>query len=412
MPTRWLVPWVLGVLSGLLATGTAVRGETPEEAARSRLVLRVLRKTPLVDGHNDLPWEIRMHFAGRLDSLDLEDTRSLRPPLQTDLTRLRAGRVGAQFWSVYVPVEESGANAIRAVLEQIDLVKRMAERHPETLELATTAADIERIHKAGRVASLIGVEGGHCVDNSLAVLRQLYDCGARYMTLAHSKNTAWIDSATDTPRYAGLAPFGVEVVHEMNRIGMLVDLSHVSAEAMHDVLDVARAPVVFSHSSARALCDFPRNVPDDVLQRLRANGGLVMVTFAPSFVSPEVLAYESERKAEETRLRTLHPSDSLVVVAGMQAWVDSRKVPRATLAQVADHIDHIRQVAGIDHVGIGSDFDGISKTPVGLEDVACFPALLAELARRGYDAEALAKVAGGNLLRVLRAAERGRTRSR
>ena len=301
MPTRWLARCMLGILAGSLASGAAVRGEAPQATAPSRLVLEVLRKTPLVDGHNDLPWEIRSQFAGRLDSLDLEDTRSLDPPLQTDLARLRAGRVGAQFWSVYVPVEESGADAIRAVLEQIDLVKRLAVRYPETLELATTSADIERIHRAGRVASLLGVEGGHCVDNSLAVLRQLYACGARYMTLAHSKNTEWVDSATDTPRHMGLAPFGEEVVREMNRIGMLVDLSHVSAEAMHDVLEVSRSPVIFSHSSARALCDFPRNVPDDVLQRMPANGGLVMVTFAPSFVSPEVLAYETERKGEDQR---------------------------------------------------------------------------------------------------------------
>jgi membrane dipeptidase len=376
-----------------------------EEAARIKLVRRVLEKTPLVDGHNDLPWQIRDRFQGRLEAIDLEDTRSYEPPLHTDLARLRAGGVGAQFWSVYVPVEETGANAVQAVLEQIDIVARMVQRYPETLVWATTADDIERIHRSGRIACLVGVEGGHCIDGSLAVLRQLYACGARYMTLAHSKDTEWVDSATDAPRNGGLGPFGIEVVHEMNRLGMLVDLSHISRQAMHDVLDATRAPIIFSHSSARALCDFTRNVPDDVLVRIPENGGVVMVTFATGFVSTEVLEYTAARKGETARLEALHPEDSLAVETGLAAWKDAHPMPHATLSQVADHIDHIRDTAGIDHVGIGSDFDGITTTPVGLEDVSHFPDLLVELARRGYDAEDLAKVAGGNLLRVMRQVE-------
>jgi membrane dipeptidase len=408
---------LLGTLV-LAASGVAAAGgdgapapgaESSDQAASVRLVQKILRQTPLVDGHNDLPWKIRDKFQGRLDAIDVEDTRGLDPPLHTDLARLRTGMVGAQFWSVYVPVEKTGGDAVRAVLEQIDLVAQLVREHPDRLELATTAADIERIHRAGRVASLVGIEGGHCIGNSLGVLRQLYACGARYMTLAHAKNTSWIDSATDTPRYNGLAPFGVEVVLEMNRIGMLVDLSHVSAESMHDVLDVVQAPVIFSHSATRALCDYVRNVPDDVLARLPANGGIVMVCFVPDFVSPEALRHRSERESEQARLKSLLPGDSLAVVASMERWKESHPAPRAALAQVADHIDHVRDVAGIDHVGFGSDFDGISTTPVGLEDVSRFPDLLAELASRGYDAASLRKVAGENALRVLRAAERAAT---
>lgn len=406
--SRWFTVACLTLACTAHAGGAAqdtASPPAPADAALRDQVRRILRSTPLVDGHNDLPWQIRDRFKGRLDDIDLTDTSRLDPPLQTDVARLRTGLVGAQFWSVYVPVESAGAAAVQAVLEQIDLVGRMVEGHSSDLELARTADDVVRIHRAGKVASLVGVEGGHCIGNSLAVLRQLHACGARYLTLAHAENTPWVDSATEYPEHGGLAPFGVEVVHEMNRLGMLVDLSHVSAGAMHAVLDVARAPVVFSHSSARGVCDVPRNVPDDVLARLPANGGVVMVCFAPRFVSTEVLLHDAAQEAETARLRFLHPGDSLAVVDGVRQWQESHPAPRATLAQVADHVDRIRAVAGTDHVGIGSDFDGIRTTPLGLEDVSCFPELLVELLRRGYSADDVRKVAGLNLLRVLRQAE-------
>ncbi len=380
----------------------------PELVARARALLD---EVPLVDGHNDLPWELRQRFGNQLEKIDLrQDQSGLEKPLHTDLPRLERGGVGAQFWSVYVPADTP--NPTVTVLEQIDVVHRLAARYPEALEVALTAGDVERIHKSGKVASLVGMEGGHAIASSLAVLRQLYAAGARYMTITHSKNVPWADSATDAPKVGGLSQFGVEVVREMNRLGMLVDLSHVSAEAMHDALDASAAPVVFSHSSARALNGHPRNVPDDVLRRLPDNGGVVMVTFVPSFVSEELRQWGAEEDAVEARLKAVHPGDPQAVAAALEAWRKEHPAPRATLGQVADHVEHARRVAGVDHVGIGSDFDGIPSVPVGLEDVADFPVLLAELLRRGWSDDDVKKLAGGNALRVLSEVERAAERLR
>lgn len=360
------------------------------------------RRTPLIDGHNDYPWEVREKAKGDLARLDIEWPR---PELHTDIPRLRAGELGGQFWSVYVPAELPAHEAVGATLGQIDLVYRMAGRWPGVFEMAFTAPDVERIFKAGRIASMIGVEGGHSIDSSLANLRMFYELGARYMTLTHTSNTPWADSATDEPVHAGLTPFGEEVVREMNRLGMLVDLSHVSPDTMKDALRVSAAPVIFSHSGARGVCDSPRNVPDDVLKLVAQNGGVVMVTFVPSFVAPEgalaIMAYLTEQR----RLKAEHPGNPRAVEAAMAEWRKAHPGPKATLAQVADHIDHVRKTAGIDHVGIGSDFDGTRTTPEGLEDVSRFPALTAELIRRGYTDAEIEKTLGKNLLRVMRTAE-------
>jgi len=368
---------------------------------------QILKEVPLIDGHNDTPWQYRDRVNNRLDAIDFADgTGHLEPPMHTDLPRLRAGGIGGQFWSVYVPVDLEGAAAVQATLEQIDLVHRLVARYPDDLELALTADDIVRIHGQGKIASLIGLEGGYSINNSLAVLRQLYRAGARYMTITHWNNIDWADAATDTPEHGGLTAFGKEVIKEMNRLGMLVDLSHVSPATMHDSLDVTEAPVIFSHSCARALCDYPRNVPDDVLERIKKNGGVVMVTFAPGFVSKEALHYLAAEGAERARLKGLFPHDTTAVDAGMASWREVHTMPPVPLAEVADHIDHVRKVAGIDHVGIGADFDGISATPVGLEDVSAYPALLVELLGRGYSEGEVKKVAGLNLLRVFRQAEK------
>ncbi|HKV10485.1 MAG TPA: dipeptidase [Thermoanaerobaculia bacterium] len=368
---------------------------------------KLLREVPLIDGHNDLPWAYRERVKNQLGKLDLRsDTSKLEPPMHTDIPRLREGGIGGQFWSVYVPADLKGPEATRAVLEQIDVVYRLAERYPDTFEVATTADDVVRIHKAGKIASLIGMEGGHSIDNSLGTLRELYRAGARYMTITHSKNNDWADSATDEPKHGGLTPFGEEVIREMNRLGMLVDLSHVSPETMKEALAASQAPVIFSHSSARALTDHPRDVPDDVLRLLPEDGGVVMVTFVPSFVSEEVRAWNAQDDAEEARLKALHPDSADKVKTGLEAWRKDHPAPKATLAQVADHVEHVRKIAGIDHVGIGSDFDGITSTPVGLDGVEDYPALLAELLRRGWTDEDVKKLAGGNVLRVFRETEK------
>ena len=383
----------------------------------------VLLQTPLMDGHNDLPWEIRARFKSDLTAVDLKsDTRRLpfpagESPLMTDILRLRAGRVGGQFWSVWIPAEMKGFEAVQTTLEQIDLVKRMTARYPADLEMAYSAAEVRRIHEAHKIASLIGIEGGHQINHSLAVLRQMYDAGARYMTLTHTRNTAWADSATDTPVHHGLTPFGMEVVREMNRLGMLVDLSHVSPETMKAALAVSEAPVIFSHSSARALVDHPRDVPDDVLRLVAANGGVVMATFAPDYVSEARNRWDADEAAEETRFNSppyvgLYIGQPDRAKAALAAWKEQHPRPVTTLVQVADHIDHIRRVAGVDHVGLGSDFDGIEDAPVGLDGVDRYPALLAELMRRGWTDTDIAKVAGENLLRVMAAAEKVAARLR
>jgi membrane dipeptidase len=328
--------------------------------------LRVLSRTPLIDGHNDLPWAIRESETAPHDVASPRNDLRGDPPFMTDIARLRRGRVGGQFWSVYIPYESVDSGAARVQLEQIDIVKQIIARYPDAFEEADDASDVERIFGEGKIASMIGMEGGHAIENSLGALRAFYDLGVRYMTLTHNGTLDWADAANDEHRHGGLTPFGMEVVREMNRLGMLVDLSHTSPETMMDALDVSEAPVIWSHADARALHDVPRNVPDDVLRRLPENGGVVMVTFVPSFLTDR---------------------------------------DQATVADVADHIEHIVQVAGVDHVGIGSDFDGITDTPVGLEDVSTFPKVFVELSRRGWSEEDLAKLAGENVLRVMREAE-------
>lgn len=379
---------------------------TTAATAQSVDIPALFRDVPLIDGHNDLPWQYRERAKNHLDQIDLRaDQSKLAKPLHTDIPRLKAGGLGAQFWSVYVPTSLKGADAVQATLEQIDVVHRLDATYPETLALALTADDIVRIHKSGKIASLIGVEGGHSINNSLGALRQLYRAGARYMTLTHSDNVDWADSATDDPKHDGLTDFGKIVVGEMNRLGMLVDLSHVSPATMHDALDAAAAPVIFSHSSARALTAHQRNVPDDVLQRLKTNGGVVMVTFVPGFVNEKVREYGALRDAEEARLKALFHGEPANVKKGLADWDAAHARPSATISDVADHIEHVMNVAGEDHVGIGGDLDGISTTPVGLESVADYPALFAELARRGHTRAQLEKLAGLNLLRVMRQVE-------
>jgi membrane dipeptidase len=363
----------------------------------------LLRRFPLIDGHNDLPWALRGR-AGDDANQARFDLDAPAEGLHTDLPRLAAGHVGAQFWSVYVPARLAGDGAVAAVLEQIDLARRMIARYPETLGLALTAADVERVFASGRVASLLGAEGGHAIAGSLGVLRMLYALGVRYMTLTHNANTGWADAATDDPQAGGLTDFGRDVVREMQRIGMLVDLSHVSPDTMRQALDVAAAPVIFSHSSARAVCDAPRNVPDDVLARLSANGGVCMVTFVPAFVSQQCADWLADLKAEAAR-RGLDPRDLGKLFSIKPEWEQEHPLPQATLAQVADHVDHVRQVAGVEHVGLGGDFDGTEDVTVGLEDVSTYPALFAELLRRGWTESDCAALAGGNVLRALRAAE-------
>jgi len=393
------------IAASLSAADSAVPAKpNPTTLAQVR---QLLREVPLIDGHNDLPWQCRKHGSD-FSVVDLSrDTSKLSPPLFTDIPRLRAGCVGAQFWAVFVPPVPGGPPAVQMMFEQIDLVYRMAARYPDTFELALTADDVERIHRQGKIASLMGIEGGHSINNSLAVLRMAYDLGARYMTLTHTKNTDWADAAGDTPKHHGLTPFGEDVVREMNRLGMLVDLSHVTDETMRAALRVTKAPVIFSHSSTRALCHSPRNVPDDVLQLTAHNGGMVMICFLPGYLTERGRLAMEASDAEKARLHKLYTTDSAPYKKARAAWQKKHSRPdEATLSDVADHIDHVRKIAGIDHVGIGSDFDGFDGPPLGLEDVSCYPALLAELMRRGYSAEDIKKVAGLNLLRVLREAEK------
>src|SRR5215510_3962208 len=371
----------------------------PASSASIGAARALLGETGVLDGHNDLPWALR--DAGRGDPA-LIDIAAEVPFTQTDLPRLSAGGVAAQFWSVYVPAELAGDAAVSTTLEQIDLVHRLVSAHPEALELALTGADVRRIIGSGKLASLIGAEGGHSIGCSLGVLRALHALGVRYMTLTHNRNTPWADSATDDPACGGLTDFGREVVAEMQRIGVLVDLSHVSPGTMSDALDVARLPVIFSHSSARALTDHPRNIPDAILERLAGNGGVAMATFVPQFVSGACMDWDLAAEAEAGRrgidYRTIESR------AELDDWVQANPMPSATITDVADHIEHIREVAGIDHVGIGGDFDGTGNLPDGLADVSCYPALFAELIDRGWSQQDCAKLASGNILRVLAAA--------
>jgi membrane dipeptidase len=412
MPHRSRRPRLALVLSSALwfAVPALAAGTDAERIAR------ILVHTPLVDGHNDLPWEIRARFGWDLAKVDLSrSTAALpapegSPPLMTDIPRLRAGHVGAQFWSVYIPADVQGPAAVQMTIEQIDLVKRMCARYPDDLAMAYGAADVVRLHKSGRIACLIGVEGGHQIANSFAALRIYYDLGARYMTLTHATNTAWADSATDAPVHHGLTPFGQEVVREMNRVGMLIDLSHVSADTMRAALALSGAPVIFSHSSARGLVDHPRDVPDDVLRLVAANGGVVMVNFLPGYVSEARRRWNADRAAEQARYNSppfggLYIGQPERAKAALAEWERAHPRPAVGIGDVADHIEYVRKVAGVDHVGLGSDFDGIPEAPAGLDGVDRYPALLGELARRGWSEPDLAKVAGGNLLRVLSRAE-------
>jgi membrane dipeptidase len=387
-----------------MATFAAAQGD-PVGRARN-----LHRQVPLIDGHNDYPWALRGLDAGR-DFAKADITGSV-PALHTDIPRLRQGGVGGQFWSVYVPSAMQGREAVRATLEQIDIVHRMTRRWPETFTLVRTAAEVERVFKGKKIASLIGMEGGHSIDSSLATLRMLHMLGAGYMTLTHSSNVPWADSATDKPVLGGLSAFGEEVVREMNWLGMLVDLSHVSPDTMEDAIRVSEAAVIFSHSSAKALCNVPRNVPDNVLQMLPKNGGVVMITFVPGFISQAVADHATKLTEAQQSFRAQFPNNDAYVATALERWRAENPEPRATLSQVADHIDHVRKVAGIDHIGLGGDFDGITSVVQGLEDVSKYPDLTAELIRRGYTDQDVKKILGLNILRVMRAAEQVSARLR
>jgi membrane dipeptidase len=384
-------------LAVLVLLGGQGQAAAPDDPALAR-ARRILREAPLVDGHNDLPWVIRNDPKAPRDVVAY-DLRT-RTTGDTDLERLRQGQVGAQFWSVYIPGDAKGGFA-RTQLEQIDIARQVIARYPEGLRLALRAADVEPAFRSGRIASFLGMEGGHGIENSLGALRAFYDLGVRYMTLTHNTTLDWADAANDEARHKGLTPFGREVVREMNRLGMLVDLSHTSPAVMGDALTISEAPVIFSHSSARALVDHPRNVPDDILRRLTQNRGVAMVTFVPAFVSAEVWKWEEPLRP----LLKGAPTEAAEAAVKREYAERHGASPKATLAQVADHIEHVRKVAGVDHVGIGGDYFGEHNSPVGLEDTSRYPFLVAELVRRGWSDVDLKKLAGGNVLRVLRDAE-------
>ncbi len=407
------------LMVGLLLGTVVANAQSPAQTTDAELlarVERVLAKTPMIDGHNDLPWEMRTRKGGV--DLNIDHSHMQRPSdapedwvgLMTDIPRLRAGHLGAQFWSVWIPATTTGPEAIKTTIEQIDIVHNMAAQYPQAFQMAYTADDIVRIHKAGRVASLIGIEGGHQIDNSMAALRQMYALGARYMTLTHTLNTDWADSATANPQHNGLTGFGRAIVGEMNRLGMIVDLSHVSPKTMKDALAASQSPVMFSHSGARGLIDHPRDVPDDVLRLVAQNHGIVMVNFFPGYISQDRARWDSDHAAEATRYNSppyygLYIGQPERAAAAMAEWERLHPPPIVKLADVADHLDYIRKIAGIESVGLGSDFDGIPTTPDGLDGVDKYPALLVELARRGWTDAELAAVAGGNMLRVMRANE-------
>jgi membrane dipeptidase len=395
---------VAGMLLAILPAAALAQPIDPKVQAR---IDRILKATPLIDGHNDFPGELRDYYGGKVEGLASGTDARPDHPLMTDMARLRAGRVGGQFWSVFIPADIQGDKAIRETLEEIDIVKRLVAAYPQDLEQAYSADDVVRIHKAGKVASMIGVEGGHQMGHSFAALRQFFDLGARYMTLAHFKTTDWADSATDDPKHDGLTDYGKSVVHEMNRMGMLVDLSHVSEATMSDALDVSKAPVIFSHSGARAVADHPRNVPDSILARLPANGGVVMVNFYSGYVSDAFRKWNAEEAAEQARLGSLLTGQPKAREAALDAWHKANPPPAVSVGEIADHIDHVVKVAGHDHVGIGGDLDGIpyDQAPPGLNSVAGYPLVFAELIRHGWSDSDLAKLAGGNVLRAMRQAE-------
>jgi membrane dipeptidase len=393
----------------LCAISRVVSGEDAKPQAERKPVvltdaaLKLHSSSLVLDGHNDMPWEVRKQGSSSFDKMDISQPQA---KLQTDIPRLRAGGVGAQFWSVWVPVEAGyRGEALSTTLEQIDLVKRMMARYPETFELALTADDIDRIHKEGKIASLIGVEGGHCIEESLSVLDKLYSLGARYMTLTHTDSLNWADSATDAARNNGLTPFGKQVVRRMNELGMMVDISHVSAKTMHDTLDVSEAPVIFSHSSSQAVSNHPRNVPDDVLARLKKNDGVVMVNFFSGYIVPAAAVTNVEVMDFERELKKKHDDPKRVEVE-LNRWKKRHPYPKGTIHDLLDHIDHIAKVAGVERVGLGSDYDGVSKLPDQLEDVSSYPYITQGLLDRGYTQEQIRGILGGNMMRVFRGAEK------
>lgn len=391
-----------GILVMVFGLGDSVVAVAQDRDAYVERAKQLMREVPLIDGHNDLPWALRTGYASSFDSLDISKPQ---PQLMTDIPRLRDGLVGAQFWSTYTPSSFADRGAARAGMEQGDIVHRMVERYPDVFEMAGTADEIVRIHREGRIASMLGLEGGHMIENSLGMLRAFYRDGVRYMTLTHSQNTDWADAATDSMEHGGLTPFGEEVVREMNRLGMLVDLSHASDSTMWDVLRVTQAPVIFSHSSSRHFTPHPRNVPDDIARAVAENGGVIMVNYVASFIHLPAYEHGQQRRTafaafREAGVRGAALRDSI------RAWDERNPAPRPDLNVVADHIEHLRDVAGVDHVGIGSDLDGIDTPPIGLEDVSTFPALVAELLSRGWSDEDAKKVIGLNVLRVMREAER------
>ena len=391
------------LLCAMFATFAAPAYAQIDPATQARID-RILKSTPLIDGHNDVPWEVRENHKSSVEGL-AADSDKRTPPMMTDMARLRAGRVGGQFWSVYLSSGFTGERAIQATFEQIDIVNRLIRAYPNDLERAVTAADVVRIHKSGKIASLMGAEGGHQIGNSMAALRAYRAAGVGYMTLTWNNNNDWADSGTDDPKHGGLTAFGKAVVTEMNRIGMIVDLSHVSEATMAQALDVTKAPVMFSHSNVRALSDHPRNVPDAILKRLPANGGVVMVNAYPGHNDPAVIAWQGSRAGEEARLARVFPGQAERRKAALADWDKANIRPPSPIAVMANHIDHVVKMAGYDHVGIGADLDGVPFTTVGMEDVAGYPNLFAELIKRGWSDTNLAKLAGGNILRVMRGAE-------
>jgi len=392
------------VTAALFMGCASLSAQTDRDEYRQQAI-EILESVPLFDGHNDAPYQYRNRVGYKFSELDFYDTTQLENPMHTDIPRLKEGRVGAQWWSVYVPAGIPEDEAVKRTMEQIDFVYRMAEKYPDEFEMAYTADDVERIFAEGKIASLIGMEGGHSISYSLATLRMFYDLGARYMTITHSRTLDWADAAGDEPLHDGLSEFGEEVIREMNRLGMAVDLSHVTPATMKHAIEVSEAPVMFSHSNARAISNHPRNVPDDVLALLPEKDGLVMVTFVESFTSEELRQWYAERSGYRAKIESLYAGQPDIISEMMDEWTEENEMPKSTLEQVADHIDHIRDQVGVDHIGIGGDYDGVSSLPTGLEDVSTYPDLFAELLKRGYSEEELRKIAGENMLRVMRGIE-------
>jgi membrane dipeptidase len=413
-PTCWfmcLAISLVGLPPNMLNAKTQDGDRSPQLEQKA---IRLLEKAPLVDGHNDLAEKIRAQYGNHLSKIDISrSTKDIRTvaPFQTDIPRLRQGHVGGVFFAAFVPPEIQGTAGVPYLFEQIDVIRRIATDYSNDFALALTASDVERVHKSGKIAILIGIENGAAIDNSLAVLRQAFNCGARYLTLTHGRTTDWADASnwdaysTNQGIHGGLSPFGREVVREMNRLGMMVDLSHVSDSTAIGALKTSVAPVIFSHSCARALCNHPRNVPDDILLLLKENDGVIMLCFYPQFISEEVRIGFIPADLEWNRLSNLYANDPKRAEDEYYAWYSHRLFPKATISQLADQIDHIKKVAGIDHIGIGSDFEGIEDTPIGLEDVSDYPKLFIELMKRNYSSEEIMKIAGGNVLRVMRSVE-------